>query len=45
MRESGIVLNGNRECKKNVKVNVNIYRSWTKDQGVVSDTVNGNQQI
>jgi hypothetical protein len=26
MRDSGIVLNGNRECKKNVKINVNIYR-------------------
>jgi hypothetical protein len=43
MRDCGIILSRNRECKKNVKMNVNIYRSWTKDQGM-SDTVNCNQQ-
>jgi hypothetical protein len=41
-RESGIALNRNRECKRNVKMNVNVYRSWTKDQGVMFDNVKSN---
>jgi hypothetical protein len=44
MRDSGIVSYGKTECKKNVKMNVSENRSWTKDQGVMSDTVNSNQQ-
>jgi hypothetical protein len=37
MKDSGIVSNGNRECK--------YIQKWTKDQGVMSDTVNGFQKI
>jgi hypothetical protein len=44
MRDSDIDLNGNRECKENVKTNANIYRSRTEDQGVMFNTVNCNQQ-
>jgi hypothetical protein len=30
MRDSGIVLNGNRQCISNDKMSVNIYRSGQK---------------
>jgi hypothetical protein len=28
------------KTENNIKISVNIYGSWTKDQGVMSDSVN-----